>query len=139
MQQRRTMRIFVSYSHKDTPWLRRIQTVFEPLVRNSGVDLWADDRISPGLAWRDELAGALRSAKLALLLVSPDYLASPFIAENELPPLLDAAKSRGLSIFWISVSASLYKETPLVHFQAANDPSRPLDSLPRHKVRERYA
>lgn len=68
--------------------------------------------------------------------MSPDYLASPFIAENELPPLLDSAKSRGLVIFWISVSASLYKETPLVHFQAANDPSRPLDSLPRYKVRQ---
>ncbi|MGZ4618614.1 MAG: hypothetical protein ACXV3F_07780 [Frankiaceae bacterium] len=38
--------------------------------------MWSDDRTGVGADWRAELDTAIRQAAVALLLVSPDFLAS---------------------------------------------------------------
>ena len=121
--------VFISYSHKDKRWLEELQTHLKPFVRNEKIALWDDKQIDPGAQWQEEIAQALQSAQSAVLLVSPDFLASDFIAEKELPPLLDAAKQRGLTIYWIAVSTSAYEQAGIDRYQCANNPARPLDKL----------
>jgi hypothetical protein len=121
--------IFISYSRADRPWLTKIKTHLAPLVRKGHISTWADSDIDAGDKWREELERVLSRAKLAILLVTPSYLASDFIAEHELPPLLERAEKEGLKILWIAVSSSSYEETPISSYQAVNDPARPLDGL----------
>jgi len=119
--------LFISYSHKDTEWLKRLQVHLKPLEQDRVIDIWDDTRIQAGSNWRKEIKQALTAAKVAVLLVSADFLASEFISANELPPLLKAAREDGILILPIIVSPSLFAQTKeLQEFQTVNSPDRPL-------------
>jgi hypothetical protein len=122
-------RVFVSYCHRDRKWLEELQVTLRPMLREEEFLLWSDKQIQAGEKWRSEIEGALKSASIAILLVSRYFFASDFIAKNELPPLLDAAAKEGLRILWIALSASDYQRSPIAIYEALNDPGRPLDSL----------
>ncbi len=123
------LNIFISYSHKDDIWRKKIEESLQPLVRSGKVEAWSDKAIVPGAKWHDEIDAALDAAHVALLLVSPSFLGSSFIMTEELPYLLRAAEQRGVAIVWVPVEHSLYEETPLKHIQAAWDTARPLKKL----------
>jgi hypothetical protein len=124
-------RVFVSYSQKDKDWLERVQTNLKVLKNlDINVNLWDDTQIEAGQKWREEIKKALSAAKVAILLVSTDFLASDFISSIELPRLLKAAKKDGATILPLILRPCLYrKHKELSEFQAVNDPSKPLSKL----------
>ena len=123
-------KVFISYSRQDAEWLERLRVHLKPLERRHGVEVWSDSDIKPGSKWREEINKALASAKIAVLLISADFIASKFVEENELPPLLRAAKSEGAVILPLILSPSMFARIEeLSRFQAVNDPSKPLVGL----------
>lgn len=122
--------VFVSYSHADSEHLLRLKVHLRPYERKGQVDLWVDTRIKSGQKWRTEIEAALDRAAVAVLLVSADFLASDFVVENELPPLLEAAREEGVTILPVVLKPCAFDSTKEIsQFQAANAPSSPLISL----------
>jgi hypothetical protein len=121
--------VFVSYSHRDKKWMERLQIHLAPLERQKLVTRWDDTKIKAGGKWRKEIAAALNRASIAVLLVSADFLASKFIVENELPPLLKAVNTKGIRILPVIVSPCRFEKSDIAEFQALNPPEKPLNSL----------
>lgn len=124
--------LFISYSHKDEKWLKELKKFLLPLEQGNLISIWDDSAIKPGDIWRNEIKKALHEAKLAILLVSQDFLNSDFISNNELPQLLDAAEQDGVKILWIAVRPCTVDDSEINKYQAVHkDP--PLDMLePAH-------
>jgi TIR domain len=92
--------------------------------------VWSDAEIKTGASWDREIARAITTSDVAILLVSADYLASDFIANRELPTLLKSASQGRTLIRPLMISpAHLGPDNPLLRFQFVNDLNRPLSSL----------
>lgn len=120
--------IFVSYSRDDQRWLDEFKTYVAPLARRQKLDLWDDTRIAPGTEWKVAIEEAITSSRVAVFLVTANFLASDFIAEVELPKLLSRS-AEGLAIFWIPVGPAAYQFMEFERIQAASDPNKPLSLL----------
>lgn len=117
--------VFISYSHFDKEFLVDIQRHFKPFLNK--IEIWDDSKILPGKKWKDEIKKAIEHSKVAILLVTTDFLGSEFIASDELPPLLEAAEENGAVILIVILKPCLFEDfDKLNQFQTLNPPSRPI-------------
>lgn len=124
-------KIFVSYSHKDEDWFKTLKERLEPLRRIHGIEIWDDKHLQPGDEWHAEIQKALSETKLALLLVSPNFINSEYVEKSELKPLHDA-RERGepLTIAPLYVRSVDLDDIPAIaKLQGVNDPKKPLERL----------
>jgi WD40 repeat protein len=125
--------VFISYSHNDKSWLRRLLICLSPYIRLDRLNVWADPYIKVGGRWHREIDDALEKTKIGVLLMTPDFLDSDFIMSEEVPRLLELEAAGKLTLVLIPISASSYQPTGLGDFQWIYPPSTPLDGLRRQK------
>ena len=155
--------VFISYARADNEsrnpkerWLDRFLEFLKPLVRQEDFTLCSDQDIKIGQDWRQHIQAYLSGAQVVVLLISPAFLASDYIANSELPAILKNAADRGVRIFPILISPSMYKrakykypdpetgpqEFSLASIQTANPPSETLIEMTegaQNRVLERVA
>lgn len=90
--------VFLSYSHEDEKWKERLKVHLKPLEQLGTLVLWDDRRIDAGATWYDEIQQAMDAAKVAICLISPDYLASDFCTKEEVPYLLRRRTEHGMHL-----------------------------------------
>jgi len=123
--------IFISYSRNDSKWLDRVKLHLKVLsYENQNFEVWDDTRIKSGKKWKEEITIALNKCRIAILLISTDFLASDFIRSDELPSILKNAEKKGTIILPLIIHPSRFiKDKYLSVFQAVNDPQKPLSKL----------
>lgn len=127
--------IFISYSHKDTEWLEEVKTHIKPLERYYGIEEWDDKKLRTSDRWKVEISKVLNEATIAILLVSPYFVASDFIVNNELQPLLENANKKGVKIMPVMVSpCETLEESGLLYYQASNGPDKTLIEMNKGEV-----
>jgi hypothetical protein len=91
-------RIFISYSHQDEKLFQEFLVHLKPWQDLGIVDVWTDQRLQAGQDWHGEIQQGVASAAVAVLVVSPDFMASDYIRQHEIPPLLQAAAAGELRL-----------------------------------------
>jgi hypothetical protein len=131
--------IFISYSRKDKKYMGRILIHLKPLEKRGLFDVWSDKKIKAGDNWKNEIEKVLQNTNVAVLLLSADYLASDFIVQNELPPLLENAENNGTRIIPVIIKPCRFiRDSNINIFQAINEPEESIISLPEYKQEEIY-
>jgi internalin A len=121
--------IFISYCHEDRAWLNEFRVHLKPFLIDSSTTSWDDEEIQSGEEWSKKIDSAIASARIAVLLVSSDFLNSEFIVQRELPLLLEAKAKRNIALLWVPLRMCAYTETAIADYQAASNPEEPLASL----------
>ena len=128
-------RIFISYSHRDAEWLEEVKVHIKPLERFYGIEERDDQKLRTSDKWREKISNALNNATIAVLLISPYFVASDFIVNNELQPLLENAEKKGVKIMPVMVSpCETIEESGLLDYQAPNGPDKTLIEMTKGEV-----
>jgi hypothetical protein len=117
--------VFISYSHEDKEYLAQIKKH----LKSMKTEIWDDTKILPGIEWKAEIENALKKAKVAVLLLSVDFLSSDFITDKEVPHLLEAAAKEGVVILTVILRPCAFSETEISKYQAMNDPNKTIAEM----------
>jgi hemoglobin-like flavoprotein len=124
--------IFISYRSKNQDWLNRFKDALSPGEIRGKYRVWSSLQLRPGEQWEHKIDENISAAKVALVLVTAEYLKSRYIANNELPQLLDRRSNRGLDFFWVPiepVSDVNLRLANLDGIEAACKKDKPLSNL----------
>lgn len=131
--------VFISYSHVDSEYLERLKIHLKPFEKKGLIDVWSDTKIKAGEKWKEQIEKSLEKSVVAILLISADFLASDFIIDNELPPLLKSAEEKGKLILPVLLRPCRFtKDENLSKFQAINNPTIPLSKMDENGKEEIY-
>jgi hypothetical protein len=75
--------VFFSYSHKDEELRNELANHLSILKRQGVIKDWYDRQIGAGTEWKDQIDTHLENARIILLLVSSDFLASDYCYDIE--------------------------------------------------------
>ena len=76
--------IFYSYAHKDEKYREQLEKHLSILKREGVIRGWHDRQIGAGTEWQNAIDDRMESARIILLLVSSDFLASDYCYDIEM-------------------------------------------------------
>ena len=121
--------VFVSRAREDHAWVERLRPYLKELLADPKVLVWDDTYIRSGDLWDQAIQDAITRARVAVLLVSQSFLASPYITERELSLLRGRRKAGKLRLLWLSLDGSRPPEEEQA-IQGSVGWERPLGAMP---------
>ncbi len=91
------LKYFISYARADKemaqPFFDQLKVELS-IVNKHIFTPWRDDMMEVGADWHDQIQQAIQSCDFGLLLVSPAFLASEYIRDNELAHFITQSEGR---------------------------------------------
>lgn len=101
MSERKTVKLFVSYSHDDESYFSVFNDGFLKVVGNAKIfdwEIWTDKNIHVGTFWDTEIQSNVQGCDVAILLVSVGFMSSKYIKEKEYEEFIQRHEQKGIVI-----------------------------------------
>ena len=115
-------KLFISYSSKNSDFIKRFVTHLEVLRLAGFIEPWYDRMIEAGSKWDDTIKKEMTASDIIIFLLSPDFLATEYIMKTEVRMAMDLSKTTGCSLFFVEVQACSWEETSIWEYQQNLDP-----------------
>jgi hypothetical protein len=90
------MQGFISYSHQDFRMFAQFRSHLAAVERGFSIEFWADQRIHAGYDWNTSIEHAIERSSVFILLASPDFIASDYIYNKEIPAIQKRRRGNAL-------------------------------------------
>src|SRR5438477_1063444 len=138
-QQSKAIGTFCCYAREDKVLLDELKTHLSLLQRQNTIHMWHDSDISPGTEWKQEIHEHLDKAKIVLLLISPDFLASDYCYSTEMLHALKRHQQGDATVIPLLVRpvGSDWKKVSSGDIQLGQLPALPRNACPITTWRDR--
>ncbi len=126
-------KVFISYAHEDG---KEILPDLLDHLKHKRIEILCDKSIVPGERWNKHIAEWVQNCDIAILLISNHFIASDFIKDEEVTPLLERWMRGEVKLIPLLISDCLWQEFPgishvsnLSEIQLAQKPERDLKYL----------
>lgn len=122
--------VFFSYSHKDEALRDQLESHLA-LLKNQGlIDAWYDRRIVAGDEVDDVIFGKLETADIILLLVSSDFLNSPYCFSREMTRAMERHDAGEARVIPVILRHCIWQGAPFGKLLATPRDGKPVAAWP---------
>ena len=120
------LRVFISYSHKDETLRAELETHLKLLQRQGLISVWTDRKITAGEEWKGQIDENLESARIILLLVSADFIASDYCYDVEMKRALARHEAKEARVIPVILRDVDWQPAPFGKLQALPKEGKPV-------------
>ncbi len=120
--------LFYSYSHKDEELRDELDKHLSVLRRQGVIAGWHDRKIGAGTEWKDQIDAHLNTARVILLLVSSDFLASDYCWDVEVKRAMERHAAGDARVIPVILRPCDWMDAPFAKLQGLPKDARPITS-----------
>lgn len=122
--------VFFSYSHKDEELRNQLEAHLALLKNQGHIDGWHDRRIIAGDEVDDAIFSKLETADIILLLISSDFISSPYCFSREMKRAMERHEAREARVIPVILRHCEWHSAPFGKLMAAPRDGKPVASWP---------
>jgi len=122
--------LFYSYSHEDEELRKELVKHLTSLKRQGVLEPWHDRDIEAGAEWNREIERHLNEAQIILLLISSDFIESPFCWDQEMTRAMERHEASEAVVIPIILRSCDWKGSPFGKLQGLPKDMKPVNEWP---------
>lgn len=126
---KKSIKCFVSYSHKDKKMCEKFLTHIRALSRLHNINIWYDGMIPAGGDIDEQIAKALTESDIVFLLITQDYVSSYYCFEKELQIAMERHNKKECMVVPVILRDFVRGSYPFSKLKYIPTDGKPIDSF----------
>jgi hypothetical protein len=122
--------VLFSYAHKDETYKDELLTHLAGLRRQKVIAAWHDRMIGAGSEWAGQIDTHLQSARVILLLINPDFIASDYCYDVEFAEAMRRHEAKEARVIPILIRPTDMVGVPFAKLQGLPKDIKPVNTWP---------